>query len=88
MIFFDVKSLFINVALDETIGTFLLIVYIQKKIKIFQYFNTSILKELLLLCTKRLHFRFNVEAYTQIDGVTMGSPSVPLLANIFLVSLE
>ena len=86
MISFDVKSLFTNVPFDETIETILQKVYVEKKIK------TSIPKptllELLLLCTKHLHFRFDGEIYTQIDGVTMGSPLVPLLANIFVISLE
>ena len=37
---------------------------------------------------KQLHFRFNGETFTQIDGVVMGSPLGPLLANIFMISLE
>ena len=86
MISFDVKSLFTNVPLDETIETILQKVYVEKKIK--TSIPKPILKELLLLCTKHLHFRFNGETYTQIDGVAMGSPLGPLLANIFMISLE
>ena len=58
----------------------------KRKLKL-QYQNFNI-KELLLLCTKHLHFRFNDEIYTQIDGLAMGSSLVPLLANIFMMSLE
>ena len=83
---FDVKSLFNNVPLDETIETILQKVYVEKKIK--TSIPKPILKELLLLCTKHLHFRFNDEIYTQIDGLAMGSSLVPLLANIFMMSLE
>ena len=86
MISFDVKSLFTNVPLDETIETILQKVYVEKKIK--TSILKPILKELLLLCTKHLHFRFNGETYTQIDGVAMESPLGPLLANIFMISLE
>ena len=86
MIPFDVKSLFTNVPLDETIETILQKVYVEKKIK--TSIPKPILKELLLLCTKHLHFRFNGEIYTQIDGVAVGSPLGPLLANIFMISLE
>ena len=86
MISFDVKSLFTNVSLDEKIETILQKVYVEKKIKTST--PKPILKELLLLCTKHLHFRFNGETYTQIDGVAMGSPLGPLLANIFMISLE
>ena len=48
----------------------------------------SILKELLYLCTKHIHFKFDNEIYIQCDGVAMGSPLRPLLANIFMISLE
>ena len=54
------------------------------------YFEKSVrvLKELLYLCTKQLHFTCNNNFYIQCDGVAMGSPLGPLLANIFLTSLE
>ena len=86
MISFDVKSLFANAPLDETIETILQKVYVEKKTK--TSIPKPILKELLLLCTKQLHFRFNGETYTQTDTVAMGSPLGPLLANIFIISLE
>ena len=86
MISFDVKNLFTNVTLDETIKTILQKVHVEKKIK--TSIPKPILKELLLLCTKHLHFRFNGETDTQIDGVAMGSPLGPLLANFSIISLE
>ena len=46
------------------------------------------MKELLHLCTKNVYFTFNGEIYIQIDGVAMGSPLGPVLANIFMVELE
>ena len=72
--------------LDGTIKTILQKVYVVKKIK--TSIPKPILKELLLLCAKDLHFRFNGEISTQIDGVVMGSPLGPLLAKIFMISLE
>ena len=50
--------------------------------------SRSILKELLLLCTKHVHFKFNDEIYIQCDGVVIGSPLGPLLPNIFMISIE
>ena len=86
MILINVKRLFTNVPLDETVETNLQKVYVAKKTK------TSIpkpnIKELLLLFTNHLHFRFDGEIYTQIDGVVMGSLLVPLLATISMISLE
>ena len=46
------------------------------------------MKELLFLCTKHVHFTYNGEIYIQVDGVAMGSPLGPLLANIFMTTLE
>ena len=54
--------------------------------------NTNILKqemkELLYLCGKNAHFTWNSKTYVQVDGVAMGSPRGPVLANIFMAELE
>ena len=46
------------------------------------------MREFILLCTKNVHFTFNCEMFTQVDGVAMGSPLAPVLAGIFMVGLE
>ena len=46
------------------------------------------MKELLILCTKNVHFTLNNETYIQVDGVAMGSVLGQVLANIFMVQLE
>ena len=86
MISFDMKSLLTNVPLDKTIDYILKKVYNEKKIQ--TNIPKTVLKELLYLCTKQLHFTFNNSIYIQCDGVAMGSPLGPLLANIFMTSLE
>ena len=86
LVLFDVKSLFTNVPLDQTIEIILNIVY--KKNEISTDMTKSEMKELLNLCTKSVHFTFDGNIYVQNDGVAMGSPSGPVLANIFLVELE
>ena len=42
------------------------------------------LKKLFLFATSQTHFIFNSKFYNQIDGVAMGSPLAPVLANIFM----
>ena len=42
------------------------------------------LKKLFLFSTSQTHFIFNSKFYNQIDGVVMGSPLAPVLANIFM----
>ena len=46
------------------------------------------MRELILLCIKNVHFTFNGERFTQVDGPAMMSPLAPILANIFTVELE
>ena len=46
------------------------------------------MKDLLILCTKNIHFSFNENIYIQCDGVAMGSPLGPTLAGTFMVELE
>ena len=71
MISCDVKSLFTNVLIDQTIEIILLKVYQEKKIK--KSIPKNILRELLYLCTKEVHFMLNDKIYIQNDRVVMDS---------------
>ena len=86
MVSFDVSNLFTNVPLDFTIDLVLKKVYIKKMIK--TKLKREELKELLQVCTKEMHFTFDGKIYVQTDGVCMGSPLGPVLANAFMVHLE
>ena len=86
MISFDVKSLFTNVPLEETIDIILNKIYDEKKIE--TNIPRNIMKDLLYLCTKHVHFTYSGKLYTQIDGVAIGSLLGPHLANMFMISLE
>ena len=83
---FDVSSLFTNVPLDYTIDVILRKIYREKLIK--TKIKKNEMKMLLQLCTKELHFSFNGKMYKQVDGVVMGNPLGPVIANIFMVELE
>ena len=50
--------------------------------------SRSDLKNVLELCMKCMHCSFNNDIYKQVDGVAMGSPLGPVLANVFMVELE
>ena len=53
-----------------------------------QYTNTTFwakeLKDLFHIATAQSHFSFNGSFYDQVDGVAMGSPLAPVLANLFM----
>jgi len=82
---FDVSSLFTNVPLDETIQ-----IYPDKLYTLHDppTLHRLVLKVLLEFATKKSYFVFSGQYYDQIDGVAMGSPLGPVLANIFLCHFE
>ena len=81
LISFDVESLFTNIPLEETINLAVDTIFENEP-------NIAIskenLKRLFLFATSNTHFLFNGDYYEQIDGVAMGSPLAPTLANFFM----
>ena len=86
MVLFDVKSFFTNVPLDRTIDIILRRIYDHKELE--TPISRSEMKEMFALCTKNFHFTYNRKIFVQTDGVTMGSPLGPVLADIFMTELE
>ena len=90
LVSYDVSSLFTNVPLEETIEL------LADKAFINNWFNETYhlnlnkldLVDLLRAATKDQLFTFNGQLYEQTDGVAMGSPLGPLLANAFMCSIE
>ena len=78
----DVDSLLTNIPLDETID--ICVNQLFENTDTVKGFTKSELKQLLSLATKESYFIFNGLLYKQIDGVAMGSPLGPSLANAFL----
>ena len=82
----DVDSLFTNIPLNETIDIVTDKVF-ENKQKVNGIFKSDF-KKLLTLATKGSVFYFNGSYYRQKDGVAMGSPLGPALANAFLCHHE
>ncbi|BHF79088.1 hypothetical protein SprV_0602220500 [Sparganum proliferum] len=85
MLSLDVSSLFTNVPVVETID-FLVDFFRETNYPIGMTVGT--LKELLTQCTQNVQFLCNGQLYRQIDGVAMGSPLGPFLANVFMGKVE
>ena len=78
LVSYDVTSLFTNIPLQETIDIAVSLIFNHNP-------NLNITKkELFLFATSQTNFIFNSKFYNQIDGVAMGSPLAPVLANIFM----
>ena len=82
----DDDSLFTNIPLDETINICINTVYSEQDV--IQGINKEEFRNLLLLATKEFYLIFNEVVYKQNDGVGMGSPLDPTLANAFLCFYE
>ena len=90
LVSYDVSASFTNVPLEETIQI------LANKAFTWNWFNETHnlnitqddLVELLRVATKHQLFQFNGSLYEKIDGVAMGSPLGPLMANTFLCFIE
>ena len=82
----DFESLFTNIPLKETINN--CISDLHNKNLYNGQLNKSYLFKLLETATSESSFIFDFLLYKQIDGVAMGSPLGPTLANAFLCHYE
>ena len=82
----DVEFLFTNVPLEETIN--ICVNELFKSNSSIHGLNKKQITEMLSLTTKESIILFDMTFYTQVDGVAMGSPLGPSLANAFLFHHE
>ena len=82
----DIESLFTNIPLEETINICTDSLFIGKDT--INNINKETFKLLLQLALSESCFVFDGKLYSQTDGVSMGSPLGPSLANSFLVYHE
>ena len=81
LISFDVMSLFTNIALSESIDIAVNLIFENSPdIK----FTKRELQERFRIATSGTDFTFDGCIYDRIDGVAMGSPLAPVLANLFM----
>ena len=79
---FDISSLFTNVPLSDTIKICADALYRSEHKS--PPFPEEVFIELMETATRSVEFSFDNEMYQQKDGVAMGNPLGPALANIFV----
>ena len=81
LVSFDVENLFTNIPLKETVDLAVDLVFEHhSNIKM----SKIQMRKLFVFATSHTHFIYNGQYYDQINGVQMGSPLGPLLANLFM----
>ena len=86
MISFDVESFYTNVPVKEAIEIALDLVYKSKKSD--TLLSRQQIKQFLQLAVCDIPFRFMDKLYVQQDGVAMGNPLAPILADLFMIKME
>jgi hypothetical protein len=89
MISLDVESLFTSIPVHESIELAIKTILEKKTMDpSFTKLEEKDLRQLFELCVTNMPFRFYDELYQQIDGVSMGSPLAPALADLFMTHIE
>ena len=83
---FDIKSLFTNISLTETID--LCVENLYRNQTHLDSLSKSSFRKLLEMTMHESFFIFDKKYYKQRDGVFMGSPLGPTLANSFMCHFE
>ena len=84
MLSLDIESLFPSIPLDETIR-YATEVFLKNS---GQKLNKSQVEKLFKYCTKNITFKFGDFYFKQLNGIAMGSPLAPALAEVFLTKIE
>ena len=83
---FDIKSLFTNIPLTETLN--LCVQNLYRNQTLVNNFTKRSFYKLLKITMFESFFIFDGKFYEQCDGVAMGSPLGPALANVFMCHFE
>ena len=88
LVSFDVESLFTNVPVEESIAIIKRRLPEDTTVEERTSLSRNTVVDLLDLCLKCTYFQYNGEYYQQVDGVAIGSPVSPIVANIYMEEFE
>ena len=88
LISFDVSSLYTNVPIEESIHDCANLLYAEKNHKGVPYFSKETFIKLALMATSNVIMLTHDGYYKQTDGLAMGSPLAPFLANAWMSKFD
>ena len=88
MVSFDIKSLFTSVPTIEAKTAIYTMLKEDNSLKERSGLMVDVVAELLDLCLSIRNFQFREKHYELTDGLAMGAPASPAIANIYMASLE
>ena len=88
LVSFDVKNLFTQVPVEEALTVIEEVLYKNSTLGDRTSIPVPQLMELTSLCLRSTYFQLGDKFYEQTDGAAMGSPLSPVIANLYLESLE
>ena len=88
LVSFDVKSLFMSVPVKQAAECVKRILQADTSWKLKSPISISTIIKLLTICLEDTTFKFREEFYQMTDGLAMGSPVSPVVANVFMEDLQ
>ena len=88
MVSLDVESLFTKVPTDETLAVVRDKLAADPSLEERTYIPIDNLIEMLTFCAETTYFGIGSDIYRQEEGLSMGSPYLPVLGNIYMECFE
>ena len=88
LVSYDVKSLFTSIPVEESIQVCEKRLIVDKTFSERTQLDLPTIIQLLRFCLTSTAFQYRGQHYKQLDGVAMGSPVSPIIADIFMEDLE
>ena len=85
---YDVTSLFTSVPIDPALNVIKDLLEKDEKLNERTVLSVQDIIELLGFCLHNTYFSFQNKFYEQVEGVPMGSPVSPIVANLYMESFE
>ena len=85
---YDVTSLFTSVPIDSALNIIRDLLEKDEKLNDRTVLSVQNIMELLGFCLHNTYFSFQNKFYEQVEGVAMGSPVSPIVANLYMEHFE